>query len=70
MADKAIRAWDGYILGWIKTLPSGIQVATTQDGRVVGRYDPKFGFTTDANGVRLYEGNMLTATIPPDNRKG
>lgn len=69
MKETAVRNWDGWVLGYIKTLPSGNMVATDPTGKIVGRYNPNLNITTDPVGVKLYDGNMLNATIPPDSRK-
>lgn len=70
MINQTIKAWDGWILGFIKELPSGDMIATDQTGRIVGRYKKNFDMTTTDTGVFVCKGNNLSMMIPPDSRKG
>ena len=58
-----VKAFNGEILGKIRTSPNGDKVATTFTGEILGRYNKALDRTTTFTGVFVARGDATVALI-------
>ena len=63
---ETVREFNGRIIGFIDTLPSGDKEVRDYSGRLLGRYDKKNNLVRDFSGRILYRGDQSSMLL---NRK-
>lgn len=61
--EQVLRDSVGKRVGTIEVRADGVQIARDGRGTRLGEYDPKSNTTRDARGMRVGEGNFLSALM-------
>lgn len=64
MNREVIRAWNGFICGYVYTDSNGNKKATNEKGRIVGFYKKNMDITTTETGRIVGRGDMVVSLIP------